>query len=75
MKKILVINASTRKEKSHSRKLAELFMENWLAKNQADSVTNREVGLSEIPPIDEDWIASAFVKPEARTKENQKGVE
>ncbi|QDH78452.1 NAD(P)H dehydrogenase [Echinicola soli] len=75
MKKVLVINASARKEKSHSRKLAELFMENWLAKNQADSVTNREVGLSEIPPIDEDWIASAFVKPEARTKENQKGVD
>ncbi|AWW30754.1 NAD(P)H dehydrogenase [Echinicola strongylocentroti] len=74
MKKVLIINASVRNERSHSRKLARLFMENWQEKNPADSFTNREVGLSEIPPVDEGWIASAFIDPEARNSENQKGV-
>ena len=32
------------------------------------------MGLVEIPPIDEAWIASAFIKPEERTTANQRGV-
>ncbi|MDF0716419.1 NAD(P)H-dependent oxidoreductase [Muricauda sp. 334s03] len=74
MNKVLIINASVRKEKSHSRKLTQLFKENWLKKNPNDVFTHREVGLEEMPPIDEKWIASAFVKPSDRTKENQSGV-
>lgn len=74
MNKVLIINASVRKERSHSRKLTELFVENWKAKHPNDTFTYREVGLSAIPPVDEAWIASAFVKPEERTAENQKGV-
>lgn len=74
MNKILIINASVRNEKSHSRKLTQLFVENWQKKHPKDSFTFREVGLNTIPPINEHWIASAFIKPNARTKENQKGV-
>jgi FMN-dependent NADH-azoreductase len=33
------------------------------------------VGLEEIPPINEKWIASAFISPKERTNENQTGVE
>ena len=75
MKKVLIINASVRNERSHSRKLTHLFVENWKSKYPKDSFTFREVGLSIIPPVNEDWIASAFIKPEDRTEQNQKGVE
>ena len=74
MNKVLIINASVRNEKSHSRKLTQLFEENWKKKNPNDNFTHREVGLEEIPPINEKWIASAFIKPSERTKENQLGV-
>jgi FMN-dependent NADH-azoreductase len=74
MNKVLIINASVRNERSHSRKLTQLFEENWKKKNPNDLFTYREVGLQEIPPINERWIASAFVKPEDRTEENQLGV-
>ncbi|UOX33554.1 NAD(P)H-dependent oxidoreductase [Flavobacterium sediminilitoris] len=75
MKKILIINASVRNENSHSRKLTKLFVENWQKKYPNDSFTFREVGLNKIPPIDNDWIASAFIKPNNRNEDNQKGVE
>lgn len=75
MKKVLIINASVRDENSHSRKLTKLFVENWQKKYPNDSFTFREVGLNKIPPIDNDWIASAFIKPNNRNENNQKGVE
>ncbi|WP_020531923.1 FMN-dependent NADH-azoreductase [Flexithrix dorotheae] len=74
MNKVLIINASVRKEKSQSRKLTQLFVENWKKKNPNDIFSYREVGLDEIPAINEKWIASAFIKPENRTPENQVGV-
>ncbi len=75
MNKVLIINASVRNEKSHSRKLTQLFKDNWKKKNPDDMFTHREVGLEEIPPVNEKWIASAFIEPQDRTKENQSGVE
>ncbi|WP_282089641.1 FMN-dependent NADH-azoreductase [Aquimarina algiphila] len=75
MNKVLIINASVRNKKSQSRKLTQLFVENWKNKNLKDSFSYREVGLTEIPSINEKWIASAFIKPNERTKENQSGVE
>ncbi|MEW2920411.1 NAD(P)H-dependent oxidoreductase [Muricauda sp. ANG21] len=74
MKRVLIINASVRDKKSQSRKLTELFMKNWRQKYPEDIFTFREVGLNIIPPIDESWIASAFISPEKRTNANQKGV-
>ena len=74
MKRVLIINASVRDKKSQSRKLTELFMENWKQKYPEDIFTFREVGLNVVPPIDESWIASAFTNPKNRTEANQKGV-
>jgi len=74
MKKVLIINASARDKKSHSRKLTQWFVENWKEKYPDDTFTFREVGLNEIPPIDENWIAGAFIKPENRNNQNQEGV-
>lgn len=75
MKKILIINASPRNGKSHSRKLTELFVETWVKRYPEDLFTYREVGLSSIPHITESWIASAFIKVEDRTEENQRYLE
>ncbi|MDD7885017.1 FMN-dependent NADH-azoreductase [Flavivirga sp. 57AJ16] len=75
MNKVLIINASVRNEKSYSRKLTQLFVENWQKKNPTDTFSYREVGLKKIPSINEEWIASAFVKPKDRTEVNQMGVE
>lgn len=74
MNKILIINASVREEKSHSRKLAQIFIANWKQRHPEDLFTHREVGINNIPPINEDWIVSAFIKPDDRTVQNQKGV-
>ena len=74
MNKVLIINASVRSTKSHSRKLTQLFVGNWKNKNPKDKFTFREVGLVQIPPIDEKWISAAFVKPPDRNQENQSDV-
>ncbi|GAA4790294.1 FMN-dependent NADH-azoreductase AzoR1 [Olivibacter ginsenosidimutans] len=71
MKKVLIINASVRKERSYSRKLSQLFIENWTLKHPQDVFTYREVGTDSIPGIDESWIAGAFIKPAERTEANQ----
>lgn len=74
MRKVLVINSSIRDKGSQSRYLTKLFIEHWKEKYPEDTFTFREVGLTEIPPIDESWMGSVFIKPSLRTPENQKGV-
>ncbi|WP_288435170.1 NAD(P)H-dependent oxidoreductase [uncultured Chryseobacterium sp.] len=73
--KILIINASVRNERSYSRKLTRLFVENWRSKYPFDTFTYREVGTANIPHIDEPWIAGAFKKPADKTEENQKALQ
>lgn len=75
MNKVLIINASIRNERSYSRKLTGLFTENWKAKYPDDHFTFREAGLENIQPIDEQWIAGAFTKPEDRNEENQEALQ
>ncbi|OYD42550.1 FMN-dependent NADH-azoreductase [Sphingobacterium cellulitidis] len=72
MKKILVINSSTRIENSQSRFLTALFIENWGRKHPNDVVKFREIGMTPISHIDNKWITASFTKPENRTPENQR---
>ncbi|AWG23847.1 FMN-dependent NADH-azoreductase [Flavobacterium kingsejongi] len=74
MKKVLIINASVRNERSYSRKLSQLFVENRKSKHPKDIFSYREVGTEIIPPIDELWIAGAFIKTADRTEGNQKAL-
>ena len=74
MKNLLIINASVRSERSHSRKLTQSFIENWKSKHPDDIYNFREVGTEVIPAINESWILGAFTLPENRNEENQKGV-
>jgi FMN-dependent NADH-azoreductase len=75
MKKVLVINASARGQRSQSRKLTEIFTE-YLQGIQNDAeITYREVGGTGVPHVNENWIAAAF-KPEiARTEDEKKALE
>lgn len=70
MKKVLVINTSPRNERSKSRKLTTEFIRIWKKNNLNDIIIHREVGMENIPHVDEAWIAGAFTKPELRSKEN-----
>lgn len=74
MKKVLVINASVRSARSHSRRLTNYFVKNWRRKYPGDLFRWREVGVEPVPPIDEPWIASAFIPPARRTAANQEAV-
>lgn len=75
MGRVLVINASARKDRSLSRYLTEVFIEKWKGKNPEDSVFHREVGRENIPHVSEAWIAGAFKPAALRTAEDFAALE
>lgn len=60
MKRILALQASPRNERSHSRRLAEAFLQASVAEQGDVEVVRREVGQGNLPHVSEDWIAAAF---------------
>ena len=60
MKKMLVVHASPRGERSHSRRLAESFLQAWQAANPGAQLTRREVGRAAIPHVSEAFVAANF---------------
>jgi len=67
MSKILAIHASPRGDRSHSRRLAEVFLTAWQTHHPQARLTRREVGRALIPPVNEAFIAAAFhPEPESR---------
>lgn len=69
MKKMLAIHASPRGERSHSRRLAESFLDVWQAGNPGAQVTRREVGRAFIPHVTEAFVAANFYpEPQALPK-------
>jgi FMN-dependent NADH-azoreductase len=70
MKKILVINSSARVLRSHSRKLTEVFVDHWKSIHTDPIIGFRELGSTDVPHVNEKWIAGAF-KPEAARSEEE----
>ena len=64
MKKVLVINSSARAHHSHSRKLTEVFIDYWKSTHINPIIRFRELGNTDVPHVNENWIGAAF-KPEA----------
>lgn len=60
MKKMLAIHSSPRGERSHSRRLAEVFLAAWHTANPDAQLTRREVGRASIPHVSEAFIAASF---------------
>lgn len=70
MNKVLIINASARKERSLSRYMTNVFVETWQTKYPDDVIVHREIGQEPIPHVTEKWIAGAFKPAELRTAEH-----
>ncbi|HKG07969.1 MAG TPA: NAD(P)H-dependent oxidoreductase [Pedobacter sp.] len=66
MSKVLIINASARKERSISRYMTNVFVELWEQSNPSDTVIYRELGQDNIPHVTEQWIVGAFKPAELR---------
>lgn len=62
MSQLLRIDASSRTEGSHSRELADFFVEQWLSINPGGKVVNRDLIKTKIPHISEKTIAG-FYRP------------
>lgn len=69
MKTLLHIDSSPRSGRSHSRRLTEQFALAWRNANPNGRVIHRELGLTPVPLVSEDWIAAAFSNPAEYTPE------
>ncbi len=70
MKKLLVINASARTDRSKSRLLTETFVDRWKNIHTNPIISFRELGTADIPHINEKWITASFKPGAARTSED-----
>ena len=75
MKKVLVINASARIAKSHSRELTEMFTDAWTHIHDNPVITSRELGDGDVPHISGAWVAAAFKPAPARSVEENRMLE
>lgn len=76
MSKILAIHASPRGDRSHSRRLAEVFLSAWQEAHPQSSVKRREVGRASLPHVSEAFVAANFYpEPEARPLSMQADLE
>lgn len=67
MKKVLVINSSARAHNSQSRKLTEIFVEQWKSIHSDPVIHFRELGNADVPHINQNWISAAFKPVETRS--------
>jgi FMN-dependent NADH-azoreductase len=67
MKTVLHINSSARIERSHTRGLTDLFLQEWKGWRPQDHIISRDIGIEPPPPVNEAWIAAAFTSPPDRT--------
>ncbi len=59
---------------SRSRILAREFVEAWKQTHLNGRVTYRDIGRNPVPPIDENWIAAAYLPPERRSPTLQSAI-
>jgi FMN-dependent NADH-azoreductase len=69
MVRILQIDTSPRNENSHSRRLAQEFMEKWSDRHPETKIIHRDLGLNPIPYIDATWVKAKFTPPDKYTPE------
>jgi FMN-dependent NADH-azoreductase len=69
MAHILHLDTSPRGEQSHSRRLAQEFVDKWSNHHPGASITYRDLGLNSIPYIDATWIKAKFTPPDQYTPE------
>ncbi len=62
---LLLIQASPRGERSHSRKLGKRYLDAWQSARPAGRVAVRDLGLTPPPFVTEAWVAGAFAGVDA----------
>ena len=67
MKNLLVVNSSGRTSRSITRHLTNRFEVGWRSGRPDAKCIRRDVVLTPPQPVDEAWIAAAFVAPSERT--------
>jgi FMN-dependent NADH-azoreductase len=50
------------------------FVTVWLEAHPGGTVIHRELGLTPLPQVSEDWIAAAFCNPADRTPEQREAI-
>jgi len=73
MKKVLIINSSARTLHSHTRKLTDVFLDYWKSIHTNPIINFRELGNTDVPHVNENWIAAAF-KPESTRSLQEMGA-
>jgi len=71
VKKLLVINASARKEHSHSRTLTDVFINHWTSAQQDVGIQLRELGSTHVPHLSEEWIIANQTPASNRTEKHK----
>jgi FMN-dependent NADH-azoreductase len=70
MSKLLIINASARANRSHSRGLTDAFLQYWIKTIRGAQITMRELGTVNVPHINAEWISAAFKPAADRTEQD-----
>jgi FMN-dependent NADH-azoreductase len=68
---ILQIDVSARKNRSLTRGLSRLFIDEWHKRRPSDEIIQRDIGLNPPAAISEDWIVAAFTPENKRTAAQQ----
>lgn len=64
---LLLLDASPRGERSHSRKLAQEFLTTWQTAHPAGNVVTRDLGHEPPPFVNEAWVEGAFTSAEGHS--------
>jgi len=64
---LLLIHASPRGERSHSRRLADEFLQAWKTTHPHGDAVVRDLGYEPPPFVSEAWIEGAFTPPEGHS--------
>ena len=75
MKRLLRIDSSPRGQRSYSRRLTEYFVRIWRGLNRDGEVIHRDLGLTPVPHVCEDWIGAAFSSPTEHTPAERAAIE
>lgn len=67
MAHILHLDTSPRAEQSHSRMLAQEFVNKWSSHHPGAKITYRDLGLNLVPYIDATWVKAKFTPPDQYT--------
>lgn len=66
---LLSVNASPRSDRSLSRRLSKVFLDEWASVRPDAPIVSRDIGRNPPPHLTEEWIGAAFAAPESRSAE------